>query len=152
MLIETPSINDTVVEIDWFAAGDKVQVCPRSKVRFEVHKDRAIQILQLATTAESQLNLLMQRLGEWLNLHTDKVREGYLTLRDARFAFLVVTRDPGLDDDLEDSLSDLDFEIANDPDLEALKLNALILPPASKQSLSSFFDRRFLVKYGGHGT
>ena len=58
---------------------------------------------------------------------------------------LVVSRSVACNDDLEDSISDLDWEIANDTDLEGIRMNTLIRPPASKEALSSFVDHRFLV-------
>ena len=85
---------------------------------FEVHKDRAIAVLQLAAHAESQLKLLLERLARWVRDNAAMIDTAYVTLRDAKLAFLVVSKTPECNDDLEDSISELDFHIANDPDLE----------------------------------
>ena len=140
------------VELDWYSEEDTVSVTPRDQLRFDIHKDKAIKALQLANEAEQfqlQLRLLLQELAQWMRTYSSKVDTGYLTLRDARLSFLAISKEPECDDDLEDAISRLDFEIANNPDLELLQLNALILPPASPESLGSFFDDRFLLVYRG---
>ena len=152
-LIRPPSDQISAVEIDWYDRAETIKVCPRSQKRFEVHKDRAIKILQLATNADSQIQLLIDKLGEWVRDNFDEyLSQAYLTLRDSRFAFLAISRLPECNDDLEDSLSDLDLSIANDPDLDLIRMNTLVLPPASDESLNSFFDQRFLLVFGGRRT
>ena len=143
---ETPA-QEAIVELDWFDEGEVVRVCPRDQRRFQIHKDRAIRILQLANDGESQLKLLMDQVGEWVHENAAKLQGAFLTLRDERFYFVAVSQAAECDDDLEDSISDLDFKIAIDPDLEHVRMNAVILPPASKNALSSFFDKRFLMVY-----
>ena len=140
----------SAIELDWFAEGEVIRVIPRNQARFEAQKDRVIAMLQLEEYAKSQLNLLLERLGEWVNANSAKVEAAYLTVRDARFAFIAVSRATACDDDLEDSVSDLDLKIAIDPDLDVIHLNALILPPASEEAMQSFFDRRFLLVYSGN--
>jgi hypothetical protein len=138
------------VELDWYGSeSDVIQVFAKDQQRFEFQLVRAIQILQLTNHADLQLKLLLTRLGQWLNKHSDSIQTAYLTIRDARFAFIIVSKVAECDDDLEDAVSDLDLEIANAPDLEVVKMNAFVLPPASEEALSSFFDKRFLLAYRG---
>lgn len=142
----------SAVVIDWYEEGEVVHVMPRDQARFDVHKDRAITVLQLAANAESQLKLLLKRLATWVRDNAAVIDTAYVTLRDAKFAFLVISKMAECNDDLEDSISELDFDIANDPDLDVVRMNALILPPASREALRSFFDDRLLLVYHGQGT
>ena len=66
--------QEALVELDWFSEGEVVRVCPRDQRRFEIHKDRAIQILQLANDGESQLKLLMDQVGEWVHDNSAKLQ------------------------------------------------------------------------------
>ena len=151
MSLETFSIEsiENAVEIDWYADNETIRVTPRNQKRFEIHKDRAISILKLASEGDKQLALLIDQVSEWTREHSTAVLMSFLTLRDDRFAFLVISRTAKCNDDLEDAASDLDLEIANDPDLTTIRMNVLVLPPASPEALSSFFDERFLLVFRG---
>ena len=142
-----------VVELDWFAPGETVEVAPRDQKRFAIQKDRAIRILQLERSQETQLtlqlSLLQDQLGAWLREHESEVEMAYLTLRDSQFLFLAISRTPSCSDELEDSVSELDFGIANDPDLNLVRLNALVLPPVSMDSLGSFLNKQFIMVFRG---
>jgi hypothetical protein len=140
---------DSAVLIDWYAEDDVVRVTPRNQQRFEVQKDHAIHVLQLASHAESQIKFLMSVLAEWVEQHLGNVEKACLTIRDDRFAFLVISHQVECDDDLEDAVSDLDFDIANDPNLDLIRLNAMVLPPASDDARNSFLDNRFMLVYRG---
>lgn len=144
---DTQQLNPVEVEVDWFDDSEIVRVTPRDQRRFDVQKDRAIKLLQLANYADTQLSLLLEKLGHWIRANADKVDIAYLTLRDDRFAFLAVSQKAECDEQLEDAISDLDFEVANDNDLNVIRMNAIVLPPASADGLRSFFDPRFLLVY-----
>ena len=152
-MVELTSDAVKPIELDWYSEEEMVSVTPRDQARFKVHKDKAIKALQLANESElfqSQLILLMENLAQWIRKYSSKVSTAYLTLRDAKLAFLAISKESQCDDILEDAITQLDFEIANNPDLELVQLNALILPPASTTALGSFFDERFLLVYRGH--
>jgi len=148
----TEEICDHAIELDWFDAPDTVNITPRDLQRFKIQKDRAIRLLQLANDADEQLTLLLGRLGEWLRDHAESVEMAYLTLRDARFAFVIISSTPECNDDLEDAVSEFDIRVANDPDLNVVRMNAFVLPPASQEVLSSFLDPSFLIAYRGRRT
>jgi hypothetical protein len=151
MLCSTEDLTlSNPVELDWYGSpSDVVHVTPRDQQRFEIQLTRVIELLQLQNHAEAQLNLLLNKLGNWLRDHSGAFCAAYLTLRDARLAFIVISKTPECDDSLEDAVSELDFEVANDADLNIVRMNALVLPPASHEALSSFFDSRFLLVYRG---
>jgi len=142
-----------VVELDWFAENEYVRVTPRDQDRFEVQKDRAIDILRLAKQAEQfdlQFTLLLRRLGEWINERQSKIDQAFLTYQDDNLAFVVVRADVRYDEDFEDELSELDFDIANDTDLHLLKVKTLALPQVSNESVLSFLDQRLVLSYQCH--
>jgi hypothetical protein len=137
------------IVIDYDSEAQIVTVIPRDQERFEVQKQRAIEGLQLAKQAEifgAQLKFLLSRLANWSKAHESKVLRALLTLRDTRLMFLVVSRQVECDDDLEDDITRLDLKVAENSDLDLMRMNVLVLPPASDESIRSFVDRRFLVQ------
>lgn len=140
------------VELDWFADDDVVHVTPRDQQRFEIQKDRAIEILQRAREADQfqqQFSLLLNRLAGWLSRH-NQIARALVTLQDGTLVFVVVRTYAKYDEQFEDELSELDFEIANDRDLDLIRLKTLALPNVSDSALRSFLDERLILSYS-HG-
>src|SRR5260221_7968170 len=133
-----------VVELDWYADNDTVTVTPRDQKRFDIQKDRAIEVLQAEGQAilfGKQLGLLLERLAFWINNNLASVGDAFLTEQDGSFSFVVIQKVPVCDDDLQDSLASLNFSIANDSDLDLIELDTLALPTVSERALTSFIDR-----------
>lgn len=139
------------VDLDWYSDTDIVQVTARGQARFEVQKDHAIHALQLEAADrqrfEKQLHLLFETTAEWIRDSGSLVSDAYLTMRDGRFLFIPIAASAEISDDLEDSLSDLDIEVANDSQLDLILLNTMVLPPASEDALSSFFNDKFVLRF-----
>lgn len=138
------------VQLDWYDADEVVEVIPRDQQRFEVQKDRAIVILRVAQQAEQfglQFQLLLRRLAEWLRTRQSKIDRAFVTYQDDALAFVVVRNTVPYDEDFEDSLAELDFDIANDTDLELVKLKTLALPQVSEEAVRSFLDERLMLSY-----
>jgi hypothetical protein len=130
-----------------------VTVTPRDQDRFVIKVRRAIEILRQAARAEQferQFTLLLRILAQWLEERTD-IERAYLTHREGALAFVVVRNSSESDEECADALSDLDFRIANDPDLDLIKMDAIALPLASDSTVSSFLDPSFVFEYIGHG-
>lgn len=146
-IIDLPA-TASYVELDWYDDSEVVQVRPRDRQRFELQKDRAIEILQAAKEADrfqKQLELLLNKLAAWANRWEAKISSAIVTLQDGALAFVVVQKSEKYDEDLQDDLSDLDFSIANDVDFGLMKLTTLLLPNVSGEALESFLDRRLLL-------
>ncbi len=142
------------VELDWYAEGDTVHVTPRNQKRFEIQKDRAIEILQREKDAElfqQQFALLLERLAEWIQGRETKIANAIVTLQDDRLTFVVVRSEAPYDEQFQDDLADLDVDIANDPDLDLIKLKTLALPIVGGEALRSFLDERLVLVYHGNG-
>jgi hypothetical protein len=137
------------VEIDWFAEGDVVTVTPRDQKRFEIQKDRAIQILQIADERGKQFEFLVDRLVRWISDNENGIDNAYLTLQDGTLAFVVVRRETRYDEDFQDELADLDFAIANDTELDLIRLKTLALPNVGPTALKSFLDQRLILSFHG---
>jgi hypothetical protein len=141
------------VMLDWEDDEGNVVVTPRDRDRFVVKIRRAVEMLQAVDRAEqfqNQFKLLMSVLAKWLQSQGD-VKHAHLTLRDGGLAFVLVKRSAAYNSSFEDELSELDFQIANDPDLDLIKLDVIALPPTSDEALSSFLDPEFMVSYPAHG-
>lgn len=142
------------IELDWFEDNDVVRVTPRNQQRFEIQKDRAIEILQLASQAESfgrQFSLLLNHLAEWISERQEFIEAAILTLQDANLAFVVVRNSARYDEKFEDDMADLAFDVANDPDLDLVGIKTIALPLVPKVALQSFVDERLALSYGGRG-
>jgi hypothetical protein len=139
-----------VVEIDWFDVNDQVVVTPRSQLRFSIQKDRAIEALRIAKDSERfslQFDLLLDKLGRWFKERTDHVRTGIVTLQDASLVLVVVQVNDEYNEQLQDNLAELDHAIAQDTDLDLIRLRTVILPPVDNDSLASFVDSRMVLQY-----
>lgn len=148
----TTGTPEEFVELNWYTADDTVRVIARDQERFEVQKDHAIECLRLAVTQktkfENQFRLLLRTLAQWRNKHSHDVANAILTIQDSTLLFVVQSSGSKFNEELTDSLSSLDLQIANDPALTMIRLNTLVLPPVSDESLMSFLDKRLLVKLG----
>ncbi|HUT10219.1 MAG TPA: hypothetical protein VMY42_06965 [Thermoguttaceae bacterium] len=146
-----PAVASKVVQLHWNMDG-LVTVTPEDEDRFSIKVSRVIEILQQAKRPDDfkqQFNLLLRILAGWL-AGQPGVGEAFVTLRDGALAFVVVRNSCKYDEQFEDALSELDFDCANDPDLNLIRMDAIALPPASASALSSFLDPEFKIEYCGH--
>ncbi len=148
---KTGSLRDALL-LNWAEKDREIVVTPEDENRYVIKVSRAIDLLGQATKRDrfqEQLRLLQQMLAKWLQ-NTNHIKQAFLTLRDGALLFVVVHEQAVYDDSFEDSLSDLDFNIANDVDLEFIEMNAIALPPIPPDSLESFLDPAFTLEYAGH--
>ena len=141
------------LRLHWDMRDQLLVIVPEDEDRFGIKVGRAIEILQEASRAEefrSQFGLLLRILAEWLRQRTD-IGRAYLTHRDGALAFVVIRKSSRYDGGFEDALSDLDYEIANDTDLNLIKMDAIGLPCVSDTAASSFLDPGFALEFAGHG-
>ncbi len=93
-----------------------------------------------------KLKLLQRELARWLNGRSD-ISNAYLTVRDGGFLFLVVKNDASYSESLEDELSELDIQLANDKLINSLSVDVLALPHASAVAVDTFIDSIFVVQF-----
>ncbi|MFO0970183.1 MAG: hypothetical protein U0793_31920 [Gemmataceae bacterium] len=85
-----------------------------------------------------QSRKLLGRLQQWIEEHKADIAEAFMTVRHSAFLLLIVQNHEAFNQDLEDSLTDLDLSIAQDEDYNLIRLNVLALPKASRDSIDSF--------------
>lgn len=133
-------------------SGGKVDVDAEDSVRFDIQRRKVIQLMRLMECAdqfEAQFSLLLAVFAEWIGEHEEKIKEAYVTMQGEILAFVVVQNSTECDEQFEDELTDLEFSIANDPDLNLISLNTMPLPPVTEDALRSFIDESLLLSYVG---
>jgi hypothetical protein len=152
-LANSPQDGISFVELDWYADNETVVVTPRDQQRFDISKDRAIEILRVTAAAQArfnkQMNLVINILGKWIADRAGEIRDAYLTVQDNSFLFVVVKKTAPVDPQFEDELSELDFSIANDQALDLLHVHTLSVPPVGENALKSFIDPRAVYAFHG---
>ena len=71
--------------------------------------------------AGEQFGELLDKLGTWVFERSDDIFKSFITVHDNALLFLIVTNSTNYNDKLQDSITDLDIEIANDPDFSTIK-------------------------------
>jgi hypothetical protein len=100
---------------------------------------RACKTYGQITEVGKQVRKLLRKLREWFDNHVDSISEAYLTTRDSGLLFLVVQEDKAFNPSLEDALTDLDLEVANDQEnFNLIRLSVLSLPATSEESVRFF--------------
>jgi hypothetical protein len=139
-----------VVEIDWYDESDEIVVTPKNQLRFTIQKDRAIEALRIVKDAERftlQFDLLLGKLGRWVKERTRDIQTAIITLQDNSLMFIVVQAENRYDEQLQDDLAELDFAVAQDTDLDLVRLRTVMLPPVDSDALGSFVDTRMVLQY-----
>ncbi len=141
---------ENVIEIDWYDETDDVVVNPRDQLRFTIQKDRAIEALRLAKDSERfslQFQLLLGRLARWHKEHSDAIGAAIVTLQDNSLMFVVKQSVNKYDEQLQDDAAELDFSIAQDADLDLVRLRVVMLPPVDNDAIGSFLDPRMVFQF-----
>ncbi len=144
-MASVPRTSELPVHLCWSEKDGLITVTSQDEDRFNIKLNRAVEALQQADKVDKfkrQFNLLIKILLGWVKERSD-VRDAHLTLRDGGFSFVVVRQVPEYNEEFEDELSDLDYRIANDVDLDLLKLDVIGLPPASQEAIQTFIDPNF---------
>ena len=137
------------VVVDWYDDRETVTIVPRDQVRFEVHKDYAIEVLRLADRRErfgAQLNLLLRTLAEWIRGQNGTVDQGYLTLNGSRLEFVAIAAGGADRDDTHDSLSDLSLDVYQDPALDLVTIQTMLLPAVNAEQLQGLLDDQLAIR------
>lgn len=145
----------TPIQLLWHQKDGVIVVTPSDQDRFLVKVGKAIELLRQDKRRElfeKQFDLLVRQLAAWLERHSQKVDHAFLTAGESVLRFIVVRKETRFDSELTDALSDLSVAIANDPDLDLVKLSARALPQVSEEALQSFLDSSFTIEIHGQRT
>lgn len=149
------STSAPTIQLNWERKDGNVVVTPSDHDRFVVKVGKAVEILrqnQRQQQMEKQFDVLVKRLASWLASHSESVASAYLTAGESILRFIVVRNRTRFESEVTDALSDLSVEIANDPDLDLIKLAARALPKVSDEELQSFLDPSFTIPFHGKRT
>lgn len=153
MSAEAKSSGRVPVQLDWAKRDGVIVVTPRDQDRFTIRIESAIETLVInegANRFRKQMDLLFRNLANWLSARPD-VMKAYVTIRDGELAFVVMHNSSTYDETFEDELSNLDIELANDPDLREVEINVFSLPPVSDEVLDSFLHSEVQFAFESEG-
>jgi len=110
----------------------QVVIEPKDEDRFVISLDEAIRACRLydqkAKVFRHQFDFLKNVVGQWVHDYKDHVKKTFLTLANDRLFLVVVSNQEAYDNELEESLTELDLRIAQDPSFSAIRLSVQILP------------------------
>ena len=98
-----------------------------------------------------QFDTLLQRLAEWLREHSEFFDRAFLTTRDSGLLFLVVTKEKTFNEKLEEDLTELDLEIANDADFTLIRLAVHAIPYCTDDEANSFLSKDLALRFVARG-
>ncbi len=131
------------IQLQWKNKRHPVVVTPADEDRFCITVDEAIHACKAASSSAKftgQFKVLLDYLADWLRQNKKIVQCAYLTVRDAGLMFLPVKKEVPYNRAFENSLTDLDLAVANDPNFDLIKLSVLSLPPVSNDAINSFIS------------
>lgn len=151
--IESEAANTPVaMQLNWEEKDGNIVVTPSDQDRFLIKVGKAIEILRQHQRQEQfgkQFDLLLKQLASWLEQYKGRWNRAFLTAGESILRFIVVRAQVEFESDLTDALSDLGIAIANDPDLDMIKLSARALPLVPEESFRSFLDDSFAIEFHG---
>lgn len=155
------------VTVVYTKKGSKVEVKPKNKKLYDeraeaivsralsiikdIDEEEGSQILEFAqdlmSKALTDFQKLVHRLGVWTSRHENKIEQAYLAKDHGGLVFLVVQKEKKDDQDLLDTLIDLDIHVARDTSLKYFDLEVMCVPKVSNYSLLSFVKSGFLFNF-----
>ncbi len=146
-MISDRTSQDRIIQLD-ARDGGTVTVTPTDEDRFNLRVSEAISACKkwVADAQEKQrFSMLLKRLQAWV-LERSDLRDAFLTLRETGLLFLAVKKTARYDDALEDALSALDVELANDQDIR-FEIDVMALPPVTEESMQSFLSPVLTLRF-----
>jgi hypothetical protein len=138
------------VRLKWSEGNRTVLFEPEDESRFTMKVKEVIQscnIHQQSDEFESQFNDLKNILGNWIHGRKDKITKAFLTIRDTRVLFIVITKNVEYDSRLEDELTNLDLAIAHTPLFSAISLSVQSLPQCDSDIYEAFLSPPVILEY-----
>lgn len=146
------AISTEPIHLKWSEKDRTVLFEPADEDNFTMKVDEVIQacnIKQQKSEFESQFNDLKNILGNWIHQRKDKIVKAFVTVRDTRILFLVITKDVEYDSKLEDELTGLDWAIANTQLFSAIPLSVQSLPQCDSDIYEAFLSPPIILEYTG---
>jgi len=143
------------VRLDYFEKGRQVVIRPKDNDVFVRSVEQIVEAcvigertLQRAFQFKRQLeDGLFTKLAQWLTGNKHRVRKAFLAPHEGGLMFLVIKIGAKYDRDLEDSLTDLDIDVANSPEFDLLRLDVMCLPEVSTETALSFLAPPLMLEF-----
>lgn len=130
-----------VIRLSASRADGKVLVHTDSNDKFLLTMEEAVKACRAwnhLAEFHRQMDELMGKLSEWVRENAHRAKEAYLGVKPSGLLFLVVMSGKKFDESLEDSLTDLDIEVANSRDFSHLRLDVMAIPDGPRDCIDSF--------------
>ena len=135
--------QDAPLELSYCSGPNEISVLSEDLDRFSVKKDRAIQVLQAdhrREIVEKQFNLIFQIMRKWLPGFKSQIDRAYVTTKNGCLFIVVVSSQAQYDEKLQDAVSDIEYTMSNDVNLDLIRIESIVLPLTSDEALASFMD------------
>lgn len=123
---------------------DDVCVTTSDGDRFMLSVDEAIASCRFGDQLRQfieQVGGVTDRLDAWLLQHRGKIDRAYLHIGRDGLDFIAVQRGMAMDPEIQDSLTELDLEIAHNQAFDLIRMDVTALPYCSENASSSFVPR-----------
>lgn len=138
-----------IIELHFENEGGHVRIVPPDRDMMAMPIEMAIEACRAFHNQirfKDQFDLLVSRLANWIGQRRNELAAAYLTLRDSGLLFLVVTRGKEFNTQVEEAITDLDMEIAQDDDYDLVRLGVHVLPLCGPEIVQSFLSRQMALQ------
>ena len=144
--------SESPLQLTWSQKDRKVVLSAEDNDRFVLTVEEAIAACRVYDPSgrarlQTQFKRLLDLLGEWVGDHSEKIEKAFLTVRDRGLLFLVMMNQVQYDPALEDDLTELDLQIANEPDFQDFSVSVLALPECGADAYLSFINPQLSLEY-----
>lgn len=129
------------IQLHYKETAHKVVVTPDNEDRFCTTVDSAIKACRAyneTTLFSKQFRDLLNYLANWISKNEDKIYKSFITIRDADLLFLIISKTRKYDRLFEDSLTQLDIDVAQNQDFHLIRLSVLNIPNTTTECTESF--------------
>lgn len=141
--------TSNVITLNWADEDGIITVTPEDESRFNIKLRRAIEMLQVADKVDQfqqQFKLLLEVIAKWASGRSD-IERAIVTLLNDHILFAVVRKTVEYDEDFEDALSALDLAIAQDVDMDLIRMHSIALPHSSEVAIRSFLHPNVALEF-----
>ena len=138
--MELTALRENVIQLVQ-GSGGRVTVTDEDEDRFSLHIDDAVLACRSHHDAEKfrkQVHILLNRLHKWSVEHGDDIRGSVLVMQEMGFLLICITKQAPISAELDNDLTSLELEIANDSDIKQLPFSGQLLPPLSDDATRGF--------------
>jgi hypothetical protein len=138
------------LQLNYKTQGQTVVITPENEDRFSLTVQEAIRACSAGQDAiifDRQFKKLLEKTTFWLKKNSSDIDKAYVTIRDSDILFFIVRKTVEYNRDFEDVLTDFDIEVAEDRNLDKIRMSVLAIPKSSPQTITSFLRPDFAWIY-----